>query len=57
MNLRTITLWVLYVPSRKQIVAARQFKYQVERLHHPEGSVVVETKGHYVRRSSTRSKP
>lgn len=49
MNLRTITFWVLYVPSQKHIVASRRFKYEIERIHHPNGSVVVKVVGHYVR--------
>ena len=47
MNLRTITLWALYVPAAKHIIATRRFKYQINRIHHPDGSVVVKLKGHY----------
>lgn len=50
MNLRTITCWVLYDPLAQAIIATRQFKYQIKRLHQPEGAVVVKLKGHYLRR-------
>lgn len=54
MNLRTITFWVLYDPKRKELIASRQFKHEIEKLHRPAGSVVVKVKGHYVRRSDSR---
>lgn len=49
MNLRTITLWALYHPGRKEIIAARRFKYEIENMHRPSGSVLVKMKGHYAR--------
>ena len=49
MSLRTITFWVLYHYGRKQIIAARRFKYEIEKIHHPEGSAPVKVKGHYLR--------
>jgi len=49
MNLRTITFWVLYDPLAQVVIATRQFKYQVKRVHQPEGTVVVKLKGHYLR--------
>lgn len=53
MNLRTLTCWAIYDPSCRHIIAVRQHKYLIERLHRPAGSVLVKMKGHYVRRSST----
>jgi hypothetical protein len=48
MNLRTITLWVLYHPKRREIITARKFRYELEPIRIPAGCVVVKMKGHYV---------
>lgn len=56
MNLRTVSMWVLYDPIRKQVIACRQFKYEIEGLHNPAYSVIFRMKGHYVRTTSTSTK-
>ena len=47
MNLRTIQHWVIYDPKNKHIVAARKYKYQIEKLHLGAGFYIVKMKGHY----------
>jgi hypothetical protein len=50
-NLRTISMWVIYDPKYKHIITARQFKKQiVEKCHVPVHCVVVKMTGHYHRR-------
>lgn len=48
MNLRTITLWAMYNPKRRELIVTRQFKYEIERIHRPADCVLVKLKGHYV---------
>ena len=61
MNLRKITFWAAYHPERREILSARQFKFQIEQqAKRPflKGTVLVKLTGHYVRRvDSGRKKP
>ena len=58
MSLRTITFWVLYHYGRKEIIAARRFKYEIENMlenmQRPKESAVVRVKGHYLRPAESR---
>lgn len=55
MNLRTITFWVLYDPRDKYVIAERKTKREiVERIHIPDGCILVKMKGHYLRPTEKR---
>jgi hypothetical protein len=57
MNLRTITFWVIYDPEVKRVIVERRTKTEItERIHIPQGCVVVKMQGHYIRPVSTRTK-
>lgn len=58
MNLRTIKFWAVYHPGRRSIVNGFLTKKALKKhypLGIPIGTVLVQMKGHYVRRASTRS--
>lgn len=55
MSLRTIKFWVIYDPKEKMVIAERRTKKEIiERCHVPAHCVIVEMKGHYIRKDRPR---